>query len=174
MHIIGIITSICFLIFWLSRAVRGAGDIADTANNIANIPRKRRFQKAANKSGFDLVESPIEAATVLMIATARMSDERRITDKSEAEIITQLCDNMQLEKDDADGLYRQMHSLTYDVVLPENALFPMLKILQSEIDRKDAESLAQMMEAVGASVHNINTEQKEFIRRFRERMNLGR
>ena len=79
---------------------------------------------------------------------------------------------MQLEKDDADGLYRQMNSLVYNIVLPENSLFPMVDLLKKNIDRSEAESLAQMMEAVAGSNVNINAEQTEFIRRFRERMNL--
>ena len=172
MHIIGILVAIASLVFWLGRAARGAQDIADAANRVSNLPRKRRFQKAARQSGYDLVETPIEAATVLMISTARMSHERRVTDLNEYEIINQLHLNMQLEKDDADGLYRQMNSLVYNIVLPENSLFPMVDLLKKNIDRSEAESLAQMMEAVAGSNVNINAEQTEFIRRFRERMNL--
>ena len=172
MHIIGILVAIAGLVFWLARAARGVQDIADAANTVANLPRKRRFQKAARQSGYDLVETPIEAATILMIATARMSEDRRISELNEYEIVNQLHLNMQLEKDDADGIYRQMNSLIYDVVLPENALFPMVNILKNQIDRREAESLAQMMEAVAGSNVKINAEQKEFIRRFRERMNL--
>ncbi|MEP1231141.1 MAG: hypothetical protein ABJG88_10735, partial [Litorimonas sp.] len=118
------------------------------------------------------VKTPIEAAAVLMISTARLTDARHIDDNSEAEIIKQLHQNMQLDRDHADGLYRQMRSLTHHVVLPENALFPMLKILQSSIDRQDGEELARMLDAVANASQSINSEQKEFIRRYRERMNL--
>ena len=172
MHIIGIMIAIASLIFWISRASRGVGDIADAANTVANLPRRRRFSKKYNKSGYDLVETPVEAAAVMMIAVARMSDEKRVTEPAETEIIKQLSMNMGLDTDDADGLYRQMHSLTYDITLPESALFPMVTILKSGIDRDEAEGLTDMMESVARLKEKATSEQTEFIRRFRERMGL--
>lgn len=172
MHIIGILIAIASLIYWVSRASRGVGDIADAANTVANLPRRRRFSKKYNQSGFDLVETPVEAATVMMISAARMSNDKRVTEHAEKEIVKQLTLNMQLSEDEADGVYRQMHSLTYDITLPESALFPMVDILKSEIDRDDAEELALMMEAAARLDGASNSEQSEFIRRFRERMGL--
>ena len=172
MHIIGILIAIASLIYWVSRASRGIGDIADAANTVANLPRRRRFSKKYNQSGFDLVETPVEAATVMMISAARMSDDKRVTERAEKEIVKQLTQNMQLNEEDADGVYRQMHSLTYDITLPESALFPMIDILKSQIDRDDAKELALMMEATARLDGTVNTEQGEFIRRFRERMGL--
>jgi len=173
MHIIlAIAGAIAGILFWMSRVSRSANEIADAANTIANIPRQRRFSKKYNKSGYDLIETPVEAASVMMIATARMSHEKHVTKPAEIEIIKQLTENMQLSEDDADGLYRQMHSLTYDITLPESALFPMVTILKNEIDRNEAEGLALMMESVARLDGNANHEQSEFIRRFRERMGL--
>lgn len=173
MHIIiAIAGAIAAILFWMSRVSRSANDIADAANTISNIPRRRRFSKKFNKSGYDLVETPVEAATVMMIAAARMSHEKRVTGPAELEIIKQLTENMQMSQDDADGLYRQMHSLTYDITLPESALFPMIAILKNNIDRDDAEGLALMMESVARLNATANQEQSEFIRRFRERMGL--
>lgn len=173
MHIILVIAgAIAGILFWMSRVSRSANEIADAANTIANIPRRRRFSKKFNKSGYDLIETPVEAATVMMIATARMSHEKRVTKPAELEIIKQLNENMQLSEDDADGLYRQMHSLTYDITLPESALFPMFSILKNDIDREEAEGLALMMETVARLDATANQEQSEFIRRFRDRMGL--
>lgn len=172
MHIIGILIAVASLIYWVSRASRGVGDIADAANTVANLPRRRRFSKKYNQSGFDLVETPIEAATVMMISAARMSEDKRVTERAEQEIVKQLTQNMQLSEDDADGVYRQMHSLTYDITLPESALFPMIDILKSQIDRDEAKELALMMEATARLNGTVNAEQGEFIRRFRERMGL--
>lgn len=167
-----IILAIAGILFWVSRVSRSANEIADAANTIANIPRRRRFSKRYNKSGYDLVETPIEAATVMMISTARMSHEKRVTKPAETEIITQLNENMQLSEDEADGLFRQMHSLTYDITLPESALFPMVSILKNDINRDEAEGLALMMESVARLGATANHEQSEFIRRFRDRMGL--
>lgn len=173
MHIIlAIAGAIAGILFWMSRVSRSANEIADAANTIANIPRRRRFSKKYNKFGYDLVETPIEAATVLMIATARMSEDKHVTKSAEMEIVKQLNENMQLSKDDADELYRQMYSLTYDITLAESALFPMVEILKRDIDRDEAKDLALMMEAVARLDATANHQQSEFIRRFCDRMGL--
>ena len=84
MHIIlAIAGAIAGILFWMSRVSRSANEIADAANTIANIPRRRRFSKKYNKSGYQLIETSIEAATVLMIATARMSYDKRVTKPAE-------------------------------------------------------------------------------------------
>jgi len=58
MHIIlAIAGAIAGILFWMSRVSRSANEIADAANTLANIPRRRRFSKKYNKSGYDLVET---------------------------------------------------------------------------------------------------------------------
>ena len=172
MHvIIGIVITIATLVFWLGRAARGAEDIASAVNTVTNLPRKRRFQKHARKSGFDLVTTPTEAATILMITIARISEDRRVTSTAEKEIQSQLR-GIGLSMSDADGIFRQMKSLMYDMVMPENSLFPMVKILQSSVDRSEAMDVADMMTEIAAINQKANTEQIQFIKRFRERMNL--
>lgn len=172
MHIIGILTTIAIAIFWISRAVRGSRDIADAARRFKNRPRQDKFRKLHGKSGYSLVETPIEAATALMIATARLDSLRGVSEAEIAAITLQLENYMQLNTDTADGLYRQMYNLTQDITLPETALFPMVDILKTSIERDEAVELAQMMERVANCETPATAEQKEFIRRFKERMNL--
>ena len=172
MHIIGILTTIAIAVFWISRAIRGSRDIADAARSFKNRPRQDKFRKLHGKSGYDLVETPVEAATVLMIATARMDALRGVSEAEIAAITLQLETYMQLNTDTADGMYRQMYNVTQDVTLPETALFPMVDILKTSIEREDAQQLAQMMDRVANCETPATAEQKEFIRRFKERMNL--
>ncbi|WP_416879489.1 hypothetical protein [Litorimonas sp.] len=172
MHIIGILTTIAIAVFWISRAIRGSRDIADAARSFKNRPRQERFRKLHGKSGYDLVETPVEAATVLMIATAKMDTLRGVSEAEIAAITLQLENHMQLSTDAADGIYRQMYNLTHDVTLPETALFPMVDILKTSIERDDALALTEMMERVASCETPATAEQKEFIRRFKERMNL--
>lgn len=172
MHIIGILTTIAIAIFWISRAIRGSRDIADAARSFKNRPRQDKFRKLHGKSGYSLVETPVEAATTLMIATARLDTLRGVSEAEIATITLQLENYMQLSTDAADGLYRQMYNLTQDITLPETALFPMVDILKTSIERDDAVELAQMMERVANCETQATAEQKEFIRRFKERMNL--
>lgn len=172
MHIIGILTTIAIAIFWVSRAIRGSRDIADAARHFKNRPRQNKFRKLHGKSGYSLVETPVEAATILMIATARLDTLRGVSEAEIAAITLQLENHMQLDTETADGIYRQMYNLTQNITLPETALFPMVDILKTSIERDDAIELAQMMDRVANCETPATAEQKEFIRRFKERMNL--
>ena len=172
MHILLLILgAVGTILFYLSRISSGAKDVADAAQTISNIPRRRRHAKAVNTRGLALVHTPIEAATVLMLSISRMSDDRRLSDRERKMIERQLVSEMAMEPDDADGMVLQMELVHEDVTLPESALFPMVDILLPTIDKADARRLAGMMNAV-AEVHGKTHEQLEFIRRYRERMGL--
>lgn len=172
MHIIALITTIAVAIFWISRAIGASRNIASDVSGLANLPRQRRFRKAYGKSGYELVETPVEAATVLMISTARMGEYRGISEAEIAAITLELETKMQLSADKADGTYRQMYGLVHEITLPESALFPMIDLLKSDIDREDAADLAAMLERVASCENPATPEQLEFIRRYKERMGL--
>lgn len=181
MHILAIILGILGAGFWwalrLSAHRKNIGDAANMARGAViqakNLPRQRRFKKAHNKSGFDLVETPVEAAAVLMIMIARAGDSRRIDDTERKVIEAQLTTNMQLSADDADGTIRQMDSLTHNIVLPESSITPMTKILRQFIDRQEAGELADMLAQVAAASDAPDINQKDFLRRFREGFDLN-
>ncbi|WP_298914090.1 hypothetical protein [uncultured Algimonas sp.] len=173
MHIIALILStVVGLFFIINRLGRGASEIADAAETLSNLPRRNRHRRAVNRRGLALVETPAEAATVLMLSDAHMSEDRRLSDEERARIERELVVHMQLDKDDADGLIRQMEMVHHDVVLPESALFPMVDILLGAIGKDDARRLSGMMHAV-AETHGRTHEQQDFIRRYRERMGIG-
>ena len=181
MHILAIILGILGAAFWwalrLSTHRKNIGDAAHMARGAViqakNYPRQRRFRKAHNKGGFDLIETPIEAAAVLMIMIARAGESRRMDPSEHAVIEAQLVANMQLSDDDADGIIRQMDSLTYDIVLPESAITPMTKVLREHIDRDTAQDLADMLVQVASVDDAPAINQKEFLRRFREGFDLN-
>ena len=158
--------------FWIYRISQAAPHVADAAQTLSNIPRRRRHARAVNRRGMDLVETPLEAATVLLLVVSRMSEDRRLSSEEHAEIEDLLVREMAMERDDADGLIRQMDIAQSELTLPESALFPMVEILQGTIERRDARRLSAMMESV-AAVHGQTPEQAEFIRRYGERMNLN-
>ena len=181
MHILAIILGILGAGFWwalrLSAHRKNIGDAANAARGAVvqakNLPRQRRFKKAHNKRGFDLIETPVEAATVLMIMIARAGKSRRI-DYVERDIIeAQLTANMQLSADDADGMIRQMDSLTHDIVLPETSITPMTKLLRQYIDREEARDLVNMLNQVASASDAAEINQKEFLRQFKEGFDLN-
>lgn len=158
--------------FWIYRIGRVAPDVVDAAQTVANMPRRRRHAKAVNRRGLDLVETPVEAATVLMLSISRMSDDRRLSPTERAAIEGLLVSEMRLEADEADGLVLQMEMVHAEVTLPESALFPMVDILKDSIERDDARRLRGMLETV-SEVDGQTQEQREFIRRYAERMGIG-
>ncbi|GHA91900.1 hypothetical protein GCM10009069_13890 [Algimonas arctica] len=173
MHIIVLIIGTALgVMFWLNRMGRGAGEVIDAAQTLSNMPRRNRHRRAVNRRGMALVETPVEAATVLMLSISRMSEDRRLSSRERARIERQLVLHMQMEADDADGITRQMELVHDDIILPEATLFPMVDILLPAIGKDDARRLADMMNAV-AEVHGKTHEQAEFVRRYRERMGLG-
>lgn len=181
MHILALILGILGAGFWwairLSANRKNIGDAAHVARGAViqakNMPRQRRFRKAHNKAGFDLVETPVEAASVLMIMIARAGESRRIDDAERNIMEAQLVANMQLSADDADGIVRQMDSLTHDIVLPESSITPMTKVLREFVGREDARDLADMLAQVAAAEDAPNTNQKSFLRSFREGFDLN-
>lgn len=173
MHIVlGVLAAIAGIIFYISWAARSASDLADSANELGNLPRKLRYRKKAGKQGLDLVNGPVEAATVLMIAVARMDRLGRVTDTQSREIAEALVSDMQLERAYAEDLIVQMRSLSQHLNQPDSTLFPMIRILQQTIGRDDAKDLAAMLKRVAAVEGQIEPDQSSFIRRYEDRMGL--
>lgn len=181
MHILALIVGILFTgLIWAMRLMRHKNNISDAANTVhglavhaKNLPRQRRFKKAHNRKGFDLIETPTEAATVLMIMIARSGETRRIEPAEREVIETLLRTNMDLSDDDVDGLVRQMDSLTHDVVLPESSIPPMTQLLREHIQKEHARDLADMLSQVAETDGTANVEQLDFLRRFKEPFDLN-
>lgn len=156
---------------------KNIGDAAHMARGAViqakNMPRQRRFRKAHNKGGFDLVETPVEAAAVLMIMIARAGSSRRIDDTERNVIEAQLTTNMHLSADDADGTVRQMDSLTHTITLPESSIAPMTKVLHEFIGREDARDLGNMLAQVASAEGEPDINQEAFLRQFREGFDLN-
>jgi len=181
MHIIlGILGTVAAILFAVSRFSsnakalgKGANDIVDAAQTLSNLPRKMRYRRKAGKEGLDLVETPVEAATVLMVAIARMDGMGRVSDTQTRKIEDQLVNNMQLNREDASDYVVQFRSLTSHLKQPDSALYPMVDLLRKSIDRDEAQQLSLMVQIVGETDGNLNSDQENLIRRFDERMGIG-
>ncbi len=173
MHIlVGVLAAIAAVIFYTSRISRGAADLVDAANELGNLPRRLRYRKKAGKTGLDLVETPTEAATILLISIARMEKFCRVSDDQAHAMIRILSEQMHVDKDYADDLVVHMRALSHHLNQPESTLFPMIKILQSAINRQEAQELSMMMAEMAAFDTPANDRQIDFIRRFKDRMGL--
>ncbi len=174
MHILfAVLGALATLLFLLSRIGKGASDLADTAQELSNLPRKLRHRRNAGKQGLDLIETPVEAATVLMIAVARMDGLGRVSDTQAERIAEQLSEHMQLSPEDAEGYVVQLRSLSGYLKQADSALFPMIDVLQKSVSKDEARELASMLVRTAETDDPPNNEQLGFVRRFEERMGLG-
>ena len=177
MHIIGIIIAVASAIFWLSRAARGVNEVADAANNLANMPRRFGFRKRASKRGIDLIDTPQDAATILMVSLANLSDYAAGHDGIPSEAATNRIVNclkkyMNLRENDARELLTQMRWSVKDLVQPDTALAPMTNVLTGTISRDEADDVSDMLRHISHADGEPNPEQRAFIARVRERLGL--
>jgi len=177
MHTIGIIIAVATAIFWVTRAARGVNEVADAANTLRNMPRRMRFSKKAGKRGMDLIDNPMEAATILMVSVAKLSDysnehDGLISGASTSRIISTLKSYMKISAVEADELLTQMRWAVKDLTQPDTALAPMTNILSKAINRAESDDLSDMLRKISHADGEPNTEQRAFITRVRERLGL--
>lgn len=178
MHFIGLIIAVATAIFWVGRAARSAKDIADVASSFRNMPRRNRFKNRASKRDVELIDDPIDAATVLMVCVARLSDHAQahdglLSEAAQSRILSVLAKYMELSQREADELLTQMLWTTKNFVQADTALVPMTNILAKGINHADAEDLSDMLRKISHADNAPNIEQKNFIERFRDRIGLN-
>lgn len=178
MHILGIIIAVATAIFWVSRAARGAKDVVDVANSLRNMPRRMRFKNKAGKRGIDLVDHPTEAATVLMVSVAKLSDyanehDGLISGASTSRIIATLKSYMRISAVEADELLTQMRWAVKNLTQPDTALAPMTNVLSKAISRAEADDLSDMLRKISHADGEPNDDQRAFVERVRERLGLA-
>ncbi|PHR57179.1 MAG: hypothetical protein COA43_12380 [Robiginitomaculum sp.] len=178
MHIIGVIIALATAVFWIGKAAGGVNNIANAASTLQNMPRRNRFRKNASKRGIDLIDNPLEAATILMVCTARLSDyahqhDGLISDSAKGNIVAALRKHMQISIPESEDLLTHMSWASQDLALPEVALVPMANILTKNINRAEALDLSDMLTAISHADGTPNTDQESFVAHFRDRVGLN-
>lgn len=177
MHILGLIIALATAVVWVGRAARGAKDIADVASGLRNMPGRNRFKNRASKRGMELIDDPMDAAAILMVSVARLSGYSQphdglLSETAQKQIASLLVKNMHLSNREADELLTQMRWTTKNFVQADTALVPMTNILAKSINHTDAEDLADMLGKISDADGKANTEQENFINRYRDRIGL--
>ncbi len=177
MHILGIIIAVATAIFWVTRAARGAKDVMDVANTLRNMPRRMRFKNNAGRRGLDLINTPMEAATVLMVGVAKLSDyaathDGLISGASTGRIIETLKSYMKISAVEADELLTQMRWVIKDLAQVDSVLMPMVNVLSGAILRAEADELSDMLSRISHADGQPNSAQRAFIAGVRERLGL--
>lgn len=171
--VIAILTALAGLIFWIGRAAKNAHHITDAATEIANLPRKMRYQKKSNKSGLSLITDSREAACVLMIGVARSCGAGVVTDAESTVIQGLLIGNMGWPEDDAEDFVDSLRWLTRDLNQPGSVLRPMTKFLKTRLSPQEADDLAHMLTEIAITGSAATNKQTDFIRQYRELMGLN-
>ena len=172
-YLIGTLIAFASLVYWLGQASRGAREISSMASGLKNMPRRRKFKKEASRSALELIDNPVEAATIVMIAVARSGGDKRVSDIEAKKIIRLLVGNMELAADYAEDLLIQMKAVTGQIVLQDTLMFAMIDVLRGKINNDEASGLADMMSEVARCDGDVSLDQSEIIRRFKERMGVS-
>ncbi len=171
--ILGILTTLAVLIFWIGRAAQGAHHITDAAETLVNLPRKLRYKKRVGRSGLDLIEDAREAAAVLMVATARLSGDGRVSAVENDAIEEIVRDKLGWPEEDAEDFVLNIRWLTRDYKQPDSVLRPMINFLQKSVSTQEASDLRDMMETI-AKINGPASPQTDFIRRYNDGLNLAK
>ena len=172
-YLIGTLIAFASLIYWMGQASKGAREISSMATGIKNMPRRRKFQKAASKTALELIDDPVEAATIVMIAVSRSDGDKRVS-FYEADVIKHLLEtHMELRASHAEDILIQMKAVTSQIVLQDTLLMAMIDVLRGSIEADEAAGLADMMSEVAKADGPMSQDQSELIRRFKERMGIG-
>ena len=172
-YLIGTLIAFASLVYWMGQASKGAREISSIASGIKNMPRRRKFQKEASRTALELIDDPVEAAVIAMIAVARSDGDKRVS-FYEADVIKHLLEqNMELRASHAEDILIQMKAITSQIVLQETLMMAMVDVLRGNIEADEAAGLADMMNEVAKAGGPISHDQSELIRRFKERMGVG-
>ena len=173
MHIVlAVLAGIAGVLIWSARISRGASELSDATQGLRNLPRKRAFQRHARASGFDLVQSPLEAATVLLVAVAMEGRSRALTEAERQAIRAVLVERLEQSPRDADDLLVQCEALLHDVNQPDGAVRAMTQRLAPVLCRREAYDLADGLAEVADAGGAATDAQTRFLYGYRERMNL--
>ncbi len=177
MRFVILIAIVITALVWLGRAARAKRDIGEAAHTLSNFPRRIKFKKNAAKRGLDLINTPIEAATILMVCVAKLSDYAKthdglISGKASSCIINMLKTNMHITALEADELLTQMRWLVSALNQIDTPLLPMSAFLAGHISRSEADDLADMLAEISRANGEPNAAQRAFIDHLRDRLGL--
>ncbi|VAV87980.1 hypothetical protein MNBD_ALPHA06-1270 [hydrothermal vent metagenome] len=165
--IIGIVAS---LMWRLSRIIRAGRVIGETAKEVANLPRKMKFQNKAGQSDLQLVTDPREAAALLMLAVARAGGE--ITKAQKDGIINQITAKFELPMDQAEELLTHVAWLSKDLPQANSPVARMSKMVLTQVSTKELIELEDMLMQIARIDGAPNAAQKDIVNQFATRVGI--
>ena len=170
MHIIGILTAIAVLIYWVTRAAGSARDSGLTAA----WQRKKRWDYSNVNAGSDLdaLTTPLDAAAALMIMVGRDGVNGELGTVMRQSIELHLENDMDVDLTAAQETIKNVSRTLRNTTQADTIISPCCKILRETIERGDAVKLADILDTLFAQVGTDAADKKQLIYGYKERMGL--
>lgn len=182
MHIIiGIITAVSAIIFFISRfsgQARQMGEAAEQIGNaaegLANLPRKLGFKRRAGMAGLRGVEDPREAAAILVRLMCFTRKHQPASPAERAVMETRLGSLFELEDAEIKELMDYVDWILKDVEVPSGPMSNMSKVLRNTpgMGREDFFDIDDILVAVSRINGPPTERQLRLLDIFRERTGL--
>ena len=143
------------LFIWGAYVISRRARTARTGSGKASsIPIKPAIQK---------ITDPLDGATALMIALARMDDIGKISPAQDKIIRDNLQTHMQQSASDADKRIRKIDDFSRHLNRAQSVIVPAIRTLHEKLTKKEIEELVDMLIGVAQADSPMNKDQKEFI-----------
>ena len=128
MHIIGILTAIATLIYWVMRAVGSTRD----SGVISDWKRKKRWDYSGvnSKSELDELWTPLDAAATMMIALGRDDISGELTPKTQREIQQHLIGGLGADEDEVTETVERVAKILKNTADADTVVLPVCRILK--------------------------------------------
>ena len=171
MHIIlgllGVLGAVAVFVWRINQATNAARELADTAGEFANLPRKMRFRRKAGKGGVDVIDDPREAGAVLVYGAASYAGA--LDNETKQRMASEFAALFDLEMDSARELTARAAWHVGSVNDPVNLVNPLADRLVQEVGRDACAELTPLIrEAAGE-----NPQGRYFADKFRRRCGLS-
>lgn len=169
MHIlIGLITAAAGL-FWALNRLQNSGVNLNSFNPFF-WARRRKWQNQLGTKPIHQLENPIDCASVLMVAIAKMDGD--ITREQKSEIITMFRDELGLSSDAAAESYGASSYMLQEVVNIVGEVKNILAPTKDQFERHQKESLLKMLKKIATTEGPTSKEQNAYITEVENQLEL--
>jgi uncharacterized tellurite resistance protein B-like protein len=154
MHIVGILVAalgaIGVILWRLHMAAEAAKGLADTANDVRGLFRRRRWQKTLITDPLDQVDDPRMAATVMMVALAQ--NDGALTDREQNTILSNLLTRFDAKPPVNVEMLAHARWVVREPRDIDNTLRKLLPVIQKKCSPSEiAAELFEMLESVAGA-----------------------
>lgn len=174
MHILlgllGLLGGLGVFLWRLNQARHAARELADVAGEVANLPRKMRFQSKARRQGIDVIEDPKEAAAAL--AYGAISCGRDVSSDQKAELADKLAALFEIPLENAKEVVARGAWHIGSLNDPINGVNKLTDLLINQVGPEPVQALADLIEQSIDAGEPAAQEQAYFLDKLRRRAGL--